>query len=295
MDKKLGFLGLGLMGLPMSCNIVKKLGVSMKGYDVVKEKKAEFKKAGGTPVDDPMEIFTTCDIIMTSLPNHAVTIDIIEGAIANGKHGNIIIDFSSTAPHITKDLYEKAKAAGIYMLDSPISGGEPGAKGGTLAVMTGGEKEIFDEVKPILEAIGFPVYTGKSTTGSVAKLANNMIVGAMLSAYVEAYAFAEKAGLAPDVLFEATRSGFCGGPLYENKIPKLYNRDFTPGARIAVHYKDILNAKHYAHKLGVDLPITDVTTFIMEWIKDHGLIDIDQIGMVKYFEEKMGVTVEKKS
>lgn len=293
--KNIGFLGMGLMGLPMACNIVKKTGISIKGFDVMQDKKDAFKAVGGTPVDDPMDIFTTCDIILTCLPTHEIIIDTIEKAIENGKPGNIIVDLSSTAPHIVKMLYAKAKDAGMYLLDSPISGGEPGAKAGTLAIMTGGEKEMFDEVKPILECAGVPVYVGGSTAGSVTKLANNMIGGAMLVAYVEAYAFAAKAGIDPKVIFEATKSGFIGGPMYENKIPKLYNRDFEPGARIAVHRKDIINAKNYAHALGVDIPMTDVTLHVMDWMNDNGYINIDQIGMVKYYEEKMGVTVEKKS
>ncbi|MEA4815584.1 MAG: NAD(P)-binding domain-containing protein [Lachnospiraceae bacterium] len=293
--KNIGFLGMGLMGLPMACNIVKKTGVSIKGFDVMQDKKDAFKAAGGTVIEDPVDIFKTCDIIMTCLPTHEIIIDMIGQAIKYGKPGNIIIDLSSTAPNIVKMLYAKAEAAGMYLLDSPISGGEPGAKGGTLAVMTGGKKEIFDEVKPILDCVGFPVYVGPSTSGSVTKLANNMIGGAMLVAFVEAYAFAAKAGLDPKVLFEATRAGFSGGPMYENKIPKLYNRDFEPGARIAVHRKDIINAKHYAHELGVDIPMTDVTLHVMDWMNDNGYINIDQIGMVKYFEEKMDVTVEKKS
>lgn len=292
--KKIGFLGMGLMGLPMAINIVKGTGQSILGFDVMQDKKDSFKEAGGTPVDDPMEIYTTCDIIMTSLPTHAIIIASIEAAIKNGKPGNIIVDLSSTAPNIIKKLNTHAKEAGMELLDSPISGGEPGAKAGTLAVMTGGNKEAFDEVQPILKYIGNPVYTGTSTTGSVTKLANNLIAGAMLVAISEGYAFAAKAGLDPEVLFNATRTGFIGGPLYENKVPKLINRDFEPGARIAVHRKDIINAKHFAHELGIDLPLTDVVLHVMDWMDDNGMINTDQIGLVKYYENKMDTVVEKK-
>ncbi len=120
---------------------------------------------------------------------------------------------------------------------------------------------------------------------------NNMIGGAVLVAIAEGYAFAAKAGIDLQTTFDATRGGFAGGPLYDNKVPKLIRRDYEPGARIAVHRKDILNAKHYAHHLGVDLPMTDVVLHVMDWMADNGHINEDQIAMVKYYEDKMDVTV----
>lgn len=118
-----------------------------------------------------------------------------------------------------------------------------------------------------------------------------MIGGAVLVAIAEGYAFAAKAGIDLQTTFDATRGGFAGGPLYDNKVPKLIRRDYEPGARIAVHRKDILNAKHYAHHLGVDLPMTDVVLHVMDWMADNGHINEDQIAMVKYYEDKMDVTV----
>jgi 2-hydroxy-3-oxopropionate reductase len=114
-----------------------------------------------------------------------------------------------------------------------------------------------------------------------------------LVAIAEGYAFAAKAKIDLQTIFDATRAGFVGGPMYDNKVPKLINRDYEPGARVAVHRKDILNAKHYAHKLGVDTPMTDVVLHVMDWMNDNGHINEDQIAMVKYYEDKMGVTVGK--
>ena len=118
-----------------------------------------------------------------------------------------------------------------------------------------------------------------------------MIAGNMLTAIAEGYAFAAKAGIDLQTTFEATRCGFAGGPLYDNKVPMVIHRDYTPGARIAVHRKDIINAKHYAHKLGVDTPLCDVTLMVMDWMNDNGHIDDDQAAMVKYYEDKMDVQV----
>ena len=137
----------------------------------------------------------------------------------------------------------------------------------------------------------FEVYTGGAGSGSVTKLVNNMVAGAYMVVIAEAYAFAAKAGIDLQTTFEATRGGFAGGPVYENKVPKLIHRDYEPGARIAVHRKDIVNAKHFAHHMGVDTPMTDVVLRVMDWMNDNGHIDEDQIAMVKYYEDKMDVTV----
>ena len=287
---KIGFLGMGVMGLPMAKNLLKKSGCEILGYDVMEKQREGFIAAGGT-VAEPEEIYKTCDVIMQILPTHAIIRDSVEKAVKYDKPGRIIVDLSSTAPDIIQELYKLAKDAGMYLLDSPISGGNPMAIAGTLAIMTGGDKEAFEEVKPLLECMGTPVYVGGPASGSVTKLVNNMVAGAYLVAMAEGYAFAAKAGIDLQTTFEATRGGFAGGPLYDNKIPKLIHRDYEPGARVAVHRKDILNAKHYAHHLGVDTPMTDVVLQVMDWMNDNGHIDEDQIAMVKYYEDKMGVTV----
>ena len=288
---KIGFLGMGVMGLPMAKNVVKKSGCPVLGYDVAQKQLDAFAAAGGTPVTDPVEIYKQCDVILQILPTHPIIRNSVEQAVRYGKPGNIIVDLSSTAPDIIQELNETAKAAGMFLLDSPVSGGNPMAIAGTLAIMTGGDREAFEKVKPILSCMGSPVYTGGPASGSVTKLVNNIIAGAYLVVIAEAYAFAAKAGIDLQTTFDATRGGFAGGPVYENKVPKLIRRDYEPGARVAVHRKDILNAKHYAHHMGVDTPMTDVVLMVMDWMNDNGHIDEDQIAMVKYYEEKMGVRV----
>lgn len=293
--RQIGFLGLGVMGLPMARNLVKKSGCPVLGYDVIPTQTASFQAAGGIAVEDPIDIYQSCHIIFQILPTHPIIIHSVEQAIQYGKPGRIIVDLSSTAPDIILDLSQKAQAAGMSLVDAPVSGGNPMADAGTLAIMAGGDPKIFETIKPLLSCMGTPVYTGGPASGSITKLVNNMIGGAVLTAIAEGYAFAAKAGIDLQTTFEATRGGFIGGPLYDNKVPKLIRRDYEPGARIAVHRKDILNAKHYAHRLGVDLPVTDVVLHIMDWMSDNGHIDDDQIAMVKYYEEKMGVTVGQDS
>lgn len=288
---KIGFVGLGLMGLPMAVNLVKESGCEVIGFDTVEEKRQALIDAGGKATDDPVEIYTDCDVIMMSLPTQKILKSCVEQAICCGKAGTIIVDLGSTAPDIIHELYHSAREAGMSLLDSPVSGGNPMAIEGTLAIMTGGDWSTYDRVIPLLKCIGKPVYVGSSGAGSITKLVNNMIAGAYLAAMAEGYAFAAKAGVDLQTTFEATRTGFAGGPLYDNKVPKIIARDYEPGARIAVHRKDIINAKHFAHHLGVDTPMTDVVLRVMDWMNDNGYIDIDQAGMVKYYEEKMDVTV----
>ena len=289
--KKIGFLGLGVMGLSMALNVSKKIGVEVIGYDVSETQLHRYREMGGTVAASAEELYSTCDVLLQMLPTHAIIQHSVEEAIRLGRPGNIIVDLSSAAPDIILDLNKKAMNAGMFLLDSPVSGGNPMAIAGTLAIMTGGDKEVFESVKPLLECMGHPVYTGGSGSGSVTKLVNNMVAGAYMVVIAEAYAFAAKAGIDLQTTFEATRGGFAGGPVYENKVPKLIKRDFEPGARVAVHRKDILNAKHFAHHMGVDTPMTDVVLMVMDWMNDNGHIDEDQIAMVKYYEDKMDVTV----
>lgn len=288
---RIGFIGLGVMGLHMALNVSKKSGAEVLGYDVGEKQLNAFKAAGGSAAADADEIYRTCDVILQMLPTHAIIKNSIEQAVKYGKPGNIIVDLSSAAPDVILGLQKTVSDAGMFLLDSPVSGGNPMAAAGTLAIMTGGKKAAFDKVKPILECMGSPVYTGGLGSGNVTKLVNNMIAGAILIAISEGYAFAAKAGIDLQTTFEATRCGFAGGPMYDNKVPKMIHRDYEPGARIAVHRKDILNAIHYGHAMGVSLPLTEVVCQVFDWANDNGYINDDQAALVHYYEEKMNVKV----
>ena len=289
--KTLGYLGLGVMGYGMTGNLIDKSGCDIYGYDPVPALRERFAARGGKVLDDAKTLYKTCDIIFMCLPTNAIVKATITEIMETARPGTTIVDMGSTSPYVIQELHAAAVEKGFYLLASPVSGGNPMAIAGTLAIMTGGDKEAFDKVKPVLACMGSPVYTGGPASGSVTKLVNNMIGGAILVAIAEGYAFAAKAGIDLQTTFEATRGGFAGGPMYDNKVPKIIKRDYTPGARIAVHRKDILNAKHYAHKLDIDTPLTDVVLHVMDWMNDNGHIDEDQAALVKYYEDKMGVKV----
>jgi len=291
--KKLGFVGMGIMGLPMATNILKKSGQDVLGFDVVEASRVKFAEAGGQATADATEIYKTCDVIFLCLPKNELVERVTKDIIAAAKAGTIIVDFSSTAPGVIRTLFPLAKEAGMTLLDCPVSGGEIGAVEATLVVMSGGEKEVFDEMKPLLDCVGARVtYMGESGCGDVAKLANNMIVGCNLVAVSEAFAYATKAGIDPDVLYRAIKDGFAQNAVMDIKVPKIISRDFSASARIAVHQKDMKNAVQLADDMGVEIPMSKYVLDCMNKMEDAGLINEDQCALVKVYEKEMGIEVK---
>lgn len=292
--KKIGFLGMGIMGLPMAINMVKKTKQTLIGFDIVEEKRNIFKENGGISVDNMQEIYRECDIIFLCLPNNELVRLSIQGIIDTGKKGTIIVDLSSTAPNVIREMYLKAKENDVRLLDSPVSGGESGAIAGTLVMMSGGDKEIFDEVKPLLLTLGnSATYMGPTGCGSVAKLANNMIVGCNIGAVSESFAFAVKAGIDPEVLFNAIKGGFAGSEVMNAKIPKIISRNFEASARIAVHQKDLKNAVHLAEELGVEIPMSKMVLDYMNEMEAEGKVNEDHCAIAKIYEKNMDIEIKK--
>lgn len=292
--KNIGYLGLGVMGYGMTSNLIKKSGddTVVWGYDPVEKMRRRFADAGGKAVADARELYQACDIIFMCLPTNALVKSTITEIMDTARPGTIIVDMGSTSPYIIRELHAAACDKGFHLLDSPVSGGETGANGGTLVIMSGGEREVFDAVEPYLRMMGkTATYMGPSGCGSTAKVANNMMVGIHILAMDEAFAFAKKAGLDPQTLFEAIRGGFAQSAVMEAKVPKILSRDFSASARIAVHLKDVNNAMELAEHLGVDLPMTRIVKEQMDWMNDRGMIDEDQCALVKYYEDAMGVEV----
>lgn len=284
--ERIGFIGLGVMGYHMALNVSRRSGLSVTGFDINADRLRMFEEAGGTAASDIDDIYRDCDVILQMLPTHETISMSVRRAIALSRPGTIIVDLSSADPFLIKELEAEARAAGLHLLDSPVSGGNPMAEAGTLSIMTGGEKDIFDEVYPVLSCMGTPVHTGQTGSGDTVKLVNNMIGGAILAAVAESYSMAERAGLDLNTVFEATKGGFAGGPLYDNKVPKIIARDFEPGARIAVHYKDIKNAMSFAESMGMELPVTAQVYNIMKWMTEAGYADEDQAALIRYYEQE---------
>ena len=291
--KTLGYLGLGVMGYGMTGNLIDKSGGPVYGYDPVPALRERFAQRGGRAVDDARTLYETCDLIFMCLPTNAIVQATITEIMETARPGTTIVDMGSTSPYVIQALHAAAVEKGFRLLDSPVSGGEAGANGGTLVIMCGGEREVFDNVKPYLEMMGKTVtYMGPSGCGSTAKVANNMIVGIHLCAMGEAFAFAKKAGLDPKTLFAAIRGGAAQSAVLDAKAPKLLARDFSASARIAVHLKDINNAMEVAARLGVELPLSGIVKEQMDWMDAHGMIDEDQCALAKYYEDAMGLEIK---
>lgn len=291
--EKIGFIGLGIMGLPMAVNMVKKSGQLVMGFDIFEEKRNIFKENGGISVDKAENIYNCCDVIFLSLPTNDLVRSNINGILTSGKKGTVIVDLSSTAPSVIREMYIKSKDYGIKLLDSPVSGGESGAIAGTLVLMCGGDKEVFERVKPLLLCMGSSAtYMGAAGCGSVAKLANNMIVGCNIAAVCESFAFAVKAGIEPKILFNAIKGGFAGSEVLKTKIPKIISRNFEASARIAIHQKDLKNAVHLAEKLGVEIPMSKMVLGYMNEMESQGKVNEDHCAIAKIYEKNMGVEIK---
>ncbi|EIP3425954.1 prephenate dehydrogenase/arogenate dehydrogenase family protein [Salmonella enterica] len=290
--KNIGFLGLGVMGLPMAINLVKKSELQVIGYDVNEERTRLLKKQGGFSETDPELIFRKCDIIFLCMPTNEILAENVRAIINHSTPGTIVIDLGSTSPVVISRLYDETRDKDIHLIDSPVSGGEIGAINGSLVLMCGGDKSIFEKVKSLLFLLGNIVtYMGGSGCGSVAKLANNMIVACNIAAVAEAFSFAVKAGINPGTLFNAIKDGFAGSKIMNIKIPKIISGDFTPSARIAIHMKDLKNAKLLAQAMGVDIPLSNEVLGFMQELDDNGLANEDHCAIIRIYEDKMGVQV----
>jgi len=292
--KKIGFIGLGVMGLPMAINLVKKAAFPVMGFDIFEGKRDLFKNNGGISVNNIEDIYYNCDIIFLCLPTNGLVKISIQEIINTERKGIIIVDLSSTAPNTIEEMYIQSKKNEIRLLDSPVSGGEIGAVEGTLVLMCGGDQEIFDEIQPLLLCMGSSVtYMGASGCGSIAKLANNMIAGCYIGAMSEGFAFAVKAGIDPETLFYAIKDGYAGSKIMNDKIPKIINRNFEASARIAVHQKDLKNAVQLAVELGVEIPMSKMILDYMNKMEKLGKVNEDHCAIAKVYEGSMGVEIKK--
>lgn len=289
---KIGFIGLGTMGLPISINLIKRLKSRIYGFDVNYQAIKEFEKNGGIYLNK-IDIYKDCNIIILCLPTNDLISETIDEIIMVANKDTIIIDFSSTSPEIIIKEHELALAKGIHLIDAPVSGGEKGAIEGSLVVMCGGDEEIYHKIEFILDAMAVKVrYMGKSGNGSISKLANNMIVAVNLASISEAFCFAKKAGINPLDLFDIIKDGFAGSAVMESKIPKILSRDFSPSARVSIHKKDLVNAEQYAKHLNVKLHLTNKVLEDMQKLEDRGLAGDDHCAVVKIYEDEMGVIVQ---
>lgn len=295
--KKIGFIGLGIMGKPMVRNLLKK-GFAVTVYDIVEAPVKELAAEGAIAGTSPKETAASQDVVITMVPSGPIVRTLLQGdnGILAGVHaGTVIIDMSSVTPVESKEFAGLAAEKGCKFLDAPVSGGEPGAIAGTLAIMIGGEQEVVDSVHDVFDAMGSSVtVVGPNGSGSVTKLANQVIVNLNIAAVSEALILATKAGADPKKVYEAIRGGLAGSAVLDAKAPMMYSRNFKPGGPLKINLKDITNVMDTAKGLELPLLMTGVLQQIMHSLKATGHIMDDHSGIVQFYEQISGVTVKAK-
>ena len=293
---KVGFIGLGIMGKPMSKNLVK-AGYSLIVNDVNKAAVAELVALGAESAENAKEVALRSDVVITMLPNspHVKQVALgTNGIIEGARAGLVVIDMSSIAPLVSREVSAKLAEEGVEMLDAPVSGGEPKAIDGTLSVMVGGKKEVFDKYYDLMKAMAASVVlTGDIGAGNVTKLANQIIVALNIAAMSEALVLATKAGVEPELVYKAIRGGLAGSTVLDAKAPLVMDRKFNPGFRINLHIKDLANALDTAHEVGAPLPLTASVMEILQSLKVDGMGDLDHGAIARYYEKLAKAEVKR--
>ncbi|WP_274361671.1 2-hydroxy-3-oxopropionate reductase [Paenibacillus thermotolerans] len=292
-----GFIGIGIMGKPMSRNLLKR-GFALTVADVNEAAVRELVQEGAKGAASPMEAARESDIIITMLPNNDIVRNVIlgeNGIVYGAKPGTIVVDMSSVSPIVSREIAAALKERGLHLLDAPVSGGEPKAVDGTLAIMVGGEEEVFKKAEPVLAAMGQDItLVGGSGCGSIAKLANQIIVNVNIAAMSEAFVLAAKAGIDVEKMYQAIRGGLAGSTVLDAKAPMVLERNFQPGGRIDINLKDLTNVMETAEKENVPLPLTSHVMNVFRTLKEEGKQALDHSGIVQYYESLAGITVEKR-
>ncbi|HOD68644.1 MAG TPA: 2-hydroxy-3-oxopropionate reductase [Bacteroidaceae bacterium] len=295
-SKKIGFIGLGVMGKPMAKNLIK-AGFKLKVFDIKADVVAEVAALGAEMGTSPAQVARDCDIIITMLPNSPQVIQVLtgeDGVLQTVRPGSIIIDMSSISPVVAKKMYNAAAEKEVEMLDAPVSGGEPKAIDGTMSIMVGGKPEVFESVKDILLAMGgSAVLMGEIGSGNITKLANQIMVALHLSAVSEAMVFAKKAGVDPERVYRAIRGGLAGSTVLDAKMPLILDRNFKPGGPIWMHTKDLLNVRDTALEIDAPIPLTTQILEAMKAVKADGHQNDDHCGVIQYWEKLANVTVKR--
>jgi 2-hydroxy-3-oxopropionate reductase len=283
---KIGFIGLGIMGKPMAGNLIK------AGHELVVSRRnraaAELVALGASAAATPREIATEVDLVITMLPNSPQVREVAlgsDGIVEAERPDLIYVDMSSIAPAVAQEVAGVLSERGVKMLDAPVSGGEPKAIDGTLSIMVGGDRNIFDQVRDVLAAMGSSVvHVGDIGAGNITKLANQVIVAINIAAVSEALVLAQKAGVAPGAVVEAISGGLAGSAVLEAKAPMMLAHQFKPGFRINLHIKDLGNALDASEDIGAPLPLTAAVLDMLRTLEaqDHG--GEDHSGLVQYYE-----------
>jgi 2-hydroxy-3-oxopropionate reductase len=256
------------MGKPMATRLAQ-AGYPLHAWNRTPAKAEALRDSGAIPQADLAEAVRSADIVISILETGPVVGKVLEAALAALRPGALWIDMSSTRQDEALDFHARLKQAGCRFIDAPVSGGVVGAEAGTLAIMAGGDAADFAEAEPVLRVMGSPTLVGPAGSGQVAKLCNQLIVGATINVVAEALLLAQAAGANPAAVREAIRGGFAGSRVLEVHGQRMLDRNFLPGGQIKIQLKDQRNILATAAEAGVTLPVTELVTRQYETIEEE--------------------------
>lgn len=288
---RIGFIGLGIMGKPMLRNL-RKGGHTLVAYDIVPALTDAVVGDGVERGASCADVAARSELVITMLPDGPEVEQAVlgpAGVLEGATSGITLVDMSSVSPLVSQKVGAACATKGISFLDAPVSGGEPKAIDGTLAIMAGGEQAVFDRVLPVLQLMGSSVtLTGAVGAGNVTKLANQIMVACNIAAMGEALTLATRCGLDPEVVFNAVKGGLAGSTVLNAKAPMVIARNFKPGFRIRLHQKDLRNALLAAESAKVALPLTSLVQQMLIGLMNGGKGDLDHSAIVTFVEDMSG-------
>lgn len=288
MAEKVGFIGLGIMGGPMARNLIE-AGYEVVLYNRTREKAEEVAKDGATVAGSPGEVAGSSGVIITVLSDSPQVEEVLtgeDGVFEGLEKGALLVDMSTISPVVTEELAKKAREHGASMLDAPVSGGQPGAEGGTLSIMVGGRKEDFERAGPLFEVLGETVtHVGPSGTGQVVKACNQIVVALTIQAVSEALVLGSKSGVAPEKVIEVLSGGLAGNKILDAKGENFLTHDFSPGFKLKLHHKDLGIALAAGREYGAPLPVTAVVDQVLETLVAKGLGSEDHSAILTFVED----------
>lgn len=287
MIKKIGFIGLGIMGKPMATNLMR-AGYQITGYDIDQDAINAMVEKGAGKASSPEEAAKAADAVITMVPDDQIVEEIVigkHGILEGMRKGAILMDMSTISPSTAIRVAGELEEVGMEMLDAPVSGGDVGAMEGTLSIMVGGKQEIFQRMMPVLQEMGKNInLVGDHGAGQVAKAANQIIVALTIEAVAEALIFAKKSGVDPKKVRDALMGGFAHSRVLDLHGKRMLDRNFEPGGKVRVHKKDTEIAMSMAKELGMYLPGTALVSQLWNTVAAHGGLDWDHSSLVKVLE-----------
>jgi 2-hydroxy-3-oxopropionate reductase len=291
----IGFIGLGIMGSPMAVHL-QEAGYTVKGYDLVPHAVDRLVAAGGTEATSIADAVEGADVVAVMVPDSPHVQAVLTGAdgvFAHAQPGTLVIDFSSIRPDVTAELATQAEAAGLRILDAPVSGGEPGAIAATLSIMVGGEAADFEAARPIFDKVGRTiVLVGPHGAGQTVKAANQLIVAANIEALAEAIIFLEAYGVDTAAAIEVLGGGLAGSAVLQQKAAKMLGRSFEPGFRIDLHHKDMGIVTTAAREAGLILPIAALAAQLVASVRAQGDGRLDHSALFRGVKRLSGLDEE---